>query len=193
MHPKPKTLELWDDGYIIYAWYYSIGDGERIPVDKSWLSNNNTVISLPPPETNLAGETIYVYAEVIPSTRRFSVEGFQTSENDPQAFVFRLVGVIGTQTEGIDVDFVVFDIGYLDISHLPYGKYTLTTLHWAWRVGDPTLVIFDGKEYIPKNGTVELDLNTVGDVTIIYPSVTNDKWLSDDASGIVPLEYSSYR
>lgn len=185
--PKAKTLVLWNDGYILNAWYYAIGDGERQSVPAGWLSNDNMVISLPEPEVSLAGQTVYVYAEVIPTTRRFHVEGFETVENDPQAFVFRLIGKAGTATANIDVTFTIFDIGYMDIDHLPYGKYTLRTLHWAWRFGHPDTVSFNGELLNAEAGEVTLDLNTVGDVIITYPKDAVDAWLSDAASGVVPL------
>ena len=191
--PLSKKAELWGEGYFLNAWYYSVGDGEKIPVPQEWLSNNNTVISLPAPTEDYAGKTIYVFAEVLPTTRRFSVEGFATKENDPQAFVFRLEGKSGTPTANIDLTFVIFDIGYTDITGLPYGEYTLTTLHWAWRLGHPDNVIFNENELDAETGTVKLNLDTTGDVIINYSSVYFEKWLSDDASGVVPLYMSGSR
>ena len=191
--PTPKTLELWNEGYFLHAWYYSIGDGEKKPVPNGWLSDDKTVISLPAPGIDLAGQTVYIYAEVLPTTRRFSVEGFEAWENDPQAFVFRLQGKEGTSTKGIDLTFTIFDIGYTDVSHLPYGEYTLTTLHWAWRLGHPDTVSFNGQVLDAKSGTVTLNLNTTGDVIITYPSDYSRQWLSDDASGVVPLTIGTDR
>ena len=185
--PKSKKLVLWNDGYVLSGWYYAIDDGERKPVPKEWLSDNNMVVTPLPPDVDLAGKTVYVYAEVIPTTRRFSVEGFATPENDPQAFVFNLKGTAGTATSGVDVTFVIYDDGYIDISYLPYGEYTLTTLHWAWRLDHPTTVTFNDETHTVENGMVTLELDTTGDVIIHYPSKYNDKWLSDDASGTVPL------
>ena len=189
--PKSKKLVLWDDGYVLSGWYYAIDDGERMPVPKEWLSDKNMVVTPPLPGVDLAGKTVYVYAEVIPTTRRFSVEGFATPENDPQAFVFNLKGKAGTATSGVDVTFVIYDDGYIDISYLPYGEYTLTTLHWAWRLDHPTDVTFNDETHTVKNGMVTLKLDTTGDVIINYPSKYNVKWLSDDASGTVPLHSAS--
>ena len=185
--PAPRTLELWNDGYFLNAWYYSVGDGEREPVPVGWLSDNNTVISLPDPTPDQAGLTIYVFAEVMPTTRRFSVAGYASVENTPQAFVFNLVGKAGTPTEHINSTFIIFDTGHTDISYLPYGEYTLTTLNWAWRVGRPLTVEFNGNVQDASSGTVALDLDTTGEVIITYPGTTNDQWLSDDVSGHIPL------
>lgn len=185
--PDPRTLTLWSDGYFLNGWYYSIGDGERMPVPDLWLSNNNTVISVKEPTTDLAGQTVYIFAEVLPKTRRFRVAGYASVENTPQAFVFHLKGKAGTQTENIDLTFIIYDIGYIDISLLPYGVYTLSTLNWAWRVGPPLRVDFGGEEFTPMSGSVELDLNTTGEVVITYPETTNEHWLSDDVSGPFPI------
>ena len=75
----------------------------------------------------------------------------------------------------------------MDIDHLPYGEYTLRTLHWAWRFGHPDTVSFNGEILNAEAGEVTLDLNTVGDVIITYPKDAVDAWLSDAASGVVPL------
>ena len=191
--PKPKTLKLWDDeAFILYAWYYAIDNGEELSVPSEWLSvdsEGNAVIELPAPEVKDAGKTYYVFAEVLPTVRRFKVEGFASPENDPQAFVFELKGA-DADTEKVDVTFFIFDVGHIDLALLPYGKYTLTTLHWAWRYGTPTSVTFGDNVMDASSGTVTLDLTTPGDVIITYPSSeVNAKWLTDDASGIVAIEH----
>jgi hypothetical protein len=186
--PSANELSLWNDGVYLNAWYYSIGNGERKAVPANWISNNGMVITPDPPDVELAGKTVYIYAEVLPFTRRFRVEGYESPENDPQAFVFRLVGKLGTQTAGIDITFIIFDDGYTDIKHLPYGDYTLTTLHWAWRLGHPLSVSFNDEKLDADSGTVTLKLTESGKVVITYSSDEMDKWLSDDASGVVPME-----
>ena len=143
-------------------------------------------VTIPESEVKVAyaGKMIYVYAEVVPATRRFIVDGFLSPENDPQAFVFNIRGA-ETATADVDVDFIIFDNGYVDISRLPYGKYTITTLHWAWRYGAPASVTFDGVMHPIENGQVTLELKVSGDVVITYPDKMNEQWLTDDASGMV--------
>ena len=188
--PKSKTLELWGKNgeYFVNNWYYSVGGGEEEPVPESWLSDDKMTITIPESAVKVehAGKMIYVYAEVVPATRRFIVDGFLSPENDPQAFVFHIRGA-ETATADVDVDFIIFDNGYVDISHLPYGTYTITTLHWAWRYGAPASVTFGGVEHPIENGQVTLELKVSGDVIITYPAKMNEQWLTDDASGIVPL------
>ena len=187
--PKPRTIELWndDDGSFYFnGWYYAVDSAELQPVPEEWLSNNGMTVTLDPPEADLAGKTVYVYAEVLPTLRRFKVEGFTSAENDPQAFVFRLQGAEAA-TEHIDLTFIIFDAGHTDLARLPYGTYTLTTLRWAWRYGTPDEVVFNGVSQNATAGQVTLNLNTTGDVTIVYPEKAMDQWLSDDASGHVPL------
>ena len=186
--PQARMLTLWNDGFLLNAWYYSIDDGEKMLVPVEWLSDDRLTIQ--PTEASAAwvGKTIYVYAEVIPATRRFQVTGFTTTANDPQAFVFNLKGVQGTPTADIDLTFFIFDNGHLDIEQLPYGQYTLTTLSWAWRYGHPQSVrIGEGSPLDATSGSVTLNLNTTDEVVITYSS-NNKKtqWLSDDVAGVIP-------
>ena len=185
--PEGKTLTLWGDRYFLHAWYYSVGDGERIPLEEEWLSEDKMTVTLPAPDVSMAGQTVYVFAEVFSNTRRFKVEGFTSPENDPQAFIFHLKGKKGTVTEKVDVTFIIFDNGHTDITLLPYGEYTLTTLHWAWRYGHPDTVTFDDEVLDATSGTVSLSLDTPGDVAIVYPTQGNEKWLTDAASGILSV------
>ena len=48
-------------------------------------------------------------------------------------------------------------------------------------------VSFGGVSQNANNGVVTLDLNTTGEVTVVYPTEAMDQWLSDDASGVVPM------
>ena len=189
--PAKKTLTFTEQGvggYIVNGWYYAVGDGALQTVPAELLSDNMMSIQLLEPGVEYAGETVYVYVEVIPATRHFRVDGFTTTANDPQAFVFNLKGTEGTSTAGIDLTFFIFDNGHLDIDHLPYGQYTLTTLSWAWRYGHPQSVrIGEGSPLDATSGSVTLNLNTTDEVVITYSS-NNKKtqWLSDDVAGVIP-------
>ena len=188
--PEEHTLTIPEHaGHVLDKWTYDTGDGQRQPVPADWIKSENPMTVQPTaPSVDWAGKTIYIYAELIPTTRRFSVEGFVSPENDPQAFVFNLKGT-EEATKHIDLTFFIFDNSYLDIEHLPYGQYTLTTLHWAWRYGHPTSVKFNNVETNTPQGTVELDLNTTGDVIIIYPKTPEKtQWITDDASGVVLID-----
>ena len=185
--PQARKLSLWDAGFQLRRWYYKVGEGEQTNVPSEWLSDGQMVIqpTAAPPEW--AGKTITIYAELIPTTRHFRVDGFTTTANDPQAFVFNLKGTEKTPTAGIDLTFFIFDNGHLDIEQLPYGQYTLTTLSWAWRYGHPATVTFNNQEMNASSGSVTLNLNTTGEVVITYSS-NNKKtqWLSDDVAGVIP-------
>ena len=187
--PQANRLTLSEHaGHILQRWTYDIGDGQRQPVPGEWIGSDDKMTVQPAaPGVDWAGKTIYIYAELIPTTRHFRVEGFTTTANDPQVFVFNLKGT-EEATNHIDLTFFILDNGHLDIEQLPYGQYTLTTLSWAWRYGHPQSVrIGEGSPLDATSGSVTLNLNTTDEVVITYSSDNKKtQWLSDDVAGVIP-------
>ena len=57
-------------------------------------------------------------------------------------------------------------------------------MDWSWRYADPT-VGFNGGTVTGTDGTFDLTLDEVGDVTFTFGAATENKWLTDDAAGTV--------
>ena len=189
--PQSTTLTL-SDGYLLNGWYYSIDAEEMKPLDPewNWLSNNDMTISPTEAPIEWASKTVYIYAVVIPKTRRFEVTGVTTTV-DPQPFMFTLKGKTGTKTERVNVTFAIIDNDYIDVTMLPYGEYTLTLLNFAWRFGAPT-ISFNGETFEETSGVYELSLTGEGTVVFNYSqSSVDNRWLSDDIVNTIHLPQSS--
>lgn len=196
--PKSTTLTLYD-GYYLYRWCYMVGKGEYLTVPETWISDDKMTVTPDPSLKEWAGQTVYIYAEVLPVTRRFSVSG-KVHASKEQAFVFNIKskGAIGTAT--VDVTFVIFGNdanSYLDIAMLPPGNYTITVLDWAWRYGDPTVELSTssgGSSNTDKvtavgDGVFDITITTTDNVVFNYNTAPNDKWLSDDVAGYLDLTH----
>jgi hypothetical protein len=187
--PGLAVYTLKNDGYFFNAWYYTVGDGARQAVPDGWITYDHTemIATVQPGEVlpEYAGKTVTIYAEILPTTRKFAVSGIPSDSKD-QAFVFsinRILEAGDDESDKVDVTFVIFGNDYLNVAMLPHGKYTITVLGWSWRYGAPTLT-FGGNTYNSETGEFEVNLTGTGDVTFSYANVTpSDKWLSDDIAG----------
>lgn len=170
-------------GYYLRRWYYTVGNGEETEVPQQWLSYDGDKIIVSPDVAPVewAEKTVYIYAVVLPKTRRFVVSGASASP-EAQMFIFRLKG---KQNE-VDVTFVISGNDYVDVAMLPYGDYTVTVLDWTWRYGLP-MMTYGGETQAAQNGSFELTLGEDGDVNFIYSGTPNEKWLTDDISHSIPL------
>lgn len=177
--PESTTLSLINDGYFLNRWYYIVGDEEHALPD-AWLSQDKMTVSPEAAPVEWAGKTVYIYAEVLPTTRRISVSG-DVANNKEQAFIFKIQSVQKGQSE-VDITFVIFGNDYVDIAMLPHGEYIITVTGWAWRYGVPTLT-YNSETYQSANGVFALTLDESGDIVFNYTEAPNDKWITDDLAG----------
>ena len=99
-----------------------------------------------------------------------------------QTFVYHIKSV-DNGNSNVDVMFTIDGNGSVTLAMLPFGKYEITILDWAWRYEGAT-VRFDGEEFSETNGTIELLLDDTGDIEFDYSNVTrNNQWITDDSSG----------
>lgn len=189
--PQKATLTV-ATGHFVNGWHYVVGNGEEQELPTEWLTNvdaKTTIVSPAKSPVEWAGKTIYIYAEVLPETRRFVVEGAATLI-DPQAFIFHLEGKAETNTEAVNVTFVIVGNDYVDICELPFGDYTISMLGWSWRYGTPT-VQFGDKSIEFVNNSASISLNEVGNVTFRYSGTPNDKWLTDETAKYITISQSN--
>ena len=189
--PQAATLTV-ATGHFVNGWHYVVGNGEEQELPTEWLTKvdaKTTLVSPAESPVEWAGKTIYIYVEVLPETRRFVVEGAATLI-DPQAFIFHLEGKEETNTEAVNVTFVIVGNDYVDICELPFGDYTISLLGWSWRYGTPT-VQFGDKSIEFVNNSASISLNEVGNVTFRYSGTPNDKWLTDETAKYITISQSN--
>ena len=112
------------------------------------------------------------YARFDPDHTDFTIStlGTQSADSD-QAFIFRIVGVSGTETENIDIIVSIIANGSVTVSKLPVGKYTVSELtDWSWRY-DTAL----------PSREVTLSVNVSSNTVSFNNSRSNDKWLDGNS------------
>jgi hypothetical protein len=178
--PEANVLTILD-GFYLDAWYVSVGNGEKTPIDPMWISETTdgkyiVDIKTPAP-VEWAGKVIYIFAEVLPTTRRFT-SVCTVPSSDPQAFIINVKGA-NEQNKNVNVTFVLYDNDYVDVAKLPFGDYTATVLDWSWRFAPPT-ASFNGVMFTPTQNEFSFSLNSVGDVTFKFAALDNERWIDDE-------------
>ena len=193
--PKNPVGLTVNTGFFLNEWKYSVGEGELQAVPEKWLSSNKMTLQITETDPEWASKTVYVYAEILPETRIFEVFGSDAqTQKGSHSFLFNIKGKSGTETEHINVSFVIIGNGSVQLERLPYGDYTLTALGWAWRYGLPSVTI--GKDHYPatESGAVEITLNDASKVVFNYSAVMDDptrnKWLTDNEVRALHLEHA---
>ncbi len=120
------------NGYLFVGWFTNANC--TVAVDPSMIDPNT--LKLVPTKGNEAVWTdgIEFFAKFIPKETKLTVTtaGCDPRDND-QAFIFRLIGVDGTETEGIDLTFTIHGNSAAVIAALPIGEYTVILTDWSWR------------------------------------------------------------
>lgn len=178
------------DGYRFVGWFLDTA-GTQPVTQYAELSEDGMTITPRTPTPDMANQTITFYALFEPTTRTFKNSGVADKDAD-QAFIYRIQGA-DSGNSNVDVTFVIVGNNKVTLAMLPFGKYQITVLNWAWRYGAPAKVILDKKDTDDKEfratntatNTFIVDLNAVGDVIFDYAGVTpTDQWLTSDSSNI---------
>ncbi len=186
--PQENTLTVATGHFVKPdSWYYEVDDTSA-SVPEAWLSQIDAKtfrVRPDEPPKEWAGKTVYIYVEILPETRRFAVTNAAVLA-DPQAFIFYLKGKEGTNTQSVDVTFVIVGNDYIDVCELPYGDYTISMLGWSWRYGKPTVQFRDQSiDFV--TDSISISLTEVGDVIFNYPTAPNDQWLTDETAKYITL------
>lgn len=171
-----------NEGWIFEGWYKDAAMTQPVTDSDATVDPVTHKISPVAPTADRQDMEVRFYAKFIPTKRVFINAG---SIDAAQAVIYRLQGKsTDNNTKNIDITFVITGTGSITLERLPYGAYTLTVMDWSWRYDDPT-VGFNGGTVTGTNGTFDLTLNEVGDVTFTFGAAAENKWLTDDASGTV--------
>ncbi|MBQ7343793.1 MAG: InlB B-repeat-containing protein [Clostridia bacterium] len=165
------------EGYVFVGWYTDAACNN--PVTDAEATVNGTRITPVKPGVDKANDYIYFYAKFIPTTRVFT----NVNVAEGQAIIYRLQGKSGdSNTEDVDITFVIIGSNSVTLAMLPYGNYTVTVTDWSWRYSDLTIGFDDDTIDGTVGGTYDLTLDAVGDVTFTFGAPSNNQWLTDDAN-----------
>ena len=169
-------------GWIFEGWYKDEDLTQPVTSADATIDSSTNAIVPNTPVVDKDNVAFYFYAKFIPTKRTFKNAG---SIDATQAVIYRLQGKsTDNNTKNIDITFVITGTGSITLERLPYGAYTLTVMDWSWRYADPT-VGFDGGTVTGTDGTFDLTLDEVGDVTFTFGAAAENKWITDDAYGTV--------
>lgn len=121
------------NGYRFVGWYT---DAQcSVEVNSDWVerTTNKLVPQKSSGEIWVDGTTFYAKFEADNSELTIVKAGIG-AKDELQASIFRVQGVQGTRTEGIDLTVTVIGNNSVTVVELPLGNYTVTELtEWSWR------------------------------------------------------------
>lgn len=168
------------DGYRFVGWFLDTA-GTQPVTQYAELSEDGMTITPRTPTPDMANHTITFYALFEPTTRTFKNSGVADKDAN-QAFIYRIQGA-DSGNSNVDVTFVIVGNNEVTLAMLPFGKYKVTVMDWAWRYESAPAVNFNNSK--PTGSTMDLTLDTTGDVIFDYAGVTpTDQWLTSDSSNI---------
>ena len=177
--PEKAVVLTVNTGFYLEGWKYSVGEGELQPVPDEWLSDDKMTLKVTDTRADWVGEMIYVYAELLPTTRTFEVTGSDSSEQKGvHSFLFNIKGKAETDTEDIDLTFIIVGNGSIKLERLPYGEYTITPLGWAWRYGMPRVYVGENNIDLV-DGKANVTFSNADNVVFQYTEATKTYWLTD--------------
>ncbi len=177
--PENEVKLTVNTGFYLEGWKYAVGDGELQPVPDEWLREDKMILTVTDTKADWVGKTVYVYAELLPTTRTFEVTGSDSSEQKGvHSFLFNIKGKPETITADIDLTFIIVGNGSIKIERLPYGEYTITPLGWAWRYGMPEVHVGGTKIDLVDN-KAHVTFSNADDVKFQYSTATKTDWLTD--------------
>ncbi len=119
-----------NEGFAFVGWFTD--SYCTVPVDPA-LIDSATHHLTPAKNGTVWSEAVY-YAKFIPLKTSLTIQNRFVQESDEQAFFYRITGVSGTPTEGIDLTLSIQGNRAATVRELPLGDYTVTQLSdWSWR------------------------------------------------------------
>jgi hypothetical protein len=170
------------DGYRFVGWFLDPNCTKPVTDSDAVISNDGATILPLTPTPEMANHTITFYALFEPTTRTFKNSGVADKDAD-QAFIYRIQGA-DSGNSNVDVTFVIVGNGSATLAMLPFGHYKVTVTDWAWRYESAPAVNFNS--FSATGSTVDLTLDTTGDVIFDYAGVTpTNQWLTSDDSALI--------
>lgn len=166
---KPNgSMPTANKGFIFLGWYTD--KSCTIPVNEAWINSQTNRLSPQKTASVWSSSTYYAKFAALETDLTITTRGtFSVDAN--QAYVFRIKGTAGTDTEKIDLTVTVIGNDSVTITKLPTGNYTVTELNnWSWRyaVGQAQI-------------NLALDYNDGANALIFEHNRISDKWLDGNA------------
>lgn len=151
-------------GYVFAGWFKD--EDCSIPVDSSWVDDDNRLIPQKEGENNIVKQTTY-YAKFMTYSLIIQKTGDDVDEND--TFLFRVTNKGTSGEDSIDITVSIKGKGSAFITQIPMGEYEVEEISdWSW-----------------KYGTVEPQTASIPDkctVTFTNTKNTSKKWLGGESS-----------
>ncbi len=162
------SAPIVNEGFIFLGWYTDASC--TVPVDSSWVEGATNRI-VPRKSGNVwTAATYYAKFAALETDLTVTTKSTAASDSD-QAFLFRIQGKPGTDTEGIDLMISVIGNGSVTVTKLPTGEYTVTELtDWSWRY-----------ENAAAQRNITLEYRPEGSELIFDNSRENPFWLDGNA------------
>ena len=157
-------------GYRFVGWYEDVNC--TIPVDESMVDLATNKLSPRKAEGTIWTGDITYYAKFVAKDTSLVIINSGWNINDTnQTFLYRIKGVAGTESAGIDLTFSIKGNGSMTIAKLPVGEYTIEQIaDWSWRY-----------ESIQSTKQITLSVDATQN-TLEFDNIrVTDKWL--DGSG----------
>lgn len=126
------------EGFLFEGWYLDPGCTQ--PVDSAIVDAGNSQLKPVKAEGTIWKDGTTYYAKFLAKDSDLTIRTTGTAAVDsPQAFLFCITGVAGTDTEGVDLTVSIIGDGSVTVKDLPVGKYTVVELtEWSWRYENAT-------------------------------------------------------
>ena len=166
-------------GYRFVGWFTD--NSCTLPVDASTVDSETGKLSPTKAEGNIwkDGTTFYALFEPDHVDLKVRTAGASDADKD-QAFIFRIKGVGGTITEGVDLTVAIIGNGEVTVKDVAVGKYVITELtSWSWRY-----------ETNPQTREITLQVDASANLIIFNNERTNKNWLDASATSVTVLSFT---
>lgn len=164
------STPIVSNGFLFVGWFADANC--TVAVDPSMIDPNTLKLVPSKGSSAIWADGIEFFAKFIPKETKLTVitTGCDPRDSD-QSFIFRLIGVDGTETAGIDLVFTISGNSAAVIAGLPIGDYTVILTDWSWR--------YDVDQ---REKSITLTIDPTNNQLIFTVIRTVDSWLDGNTS-----------
>lgn len=161
-------------GFKFVGWYTNIDC--TVPIDETMVDLATNQLKPSKANSEIWQNNVTYYAKFIAKDTSLVITNSGWNINDKaQSFLYRLCGIQGTESEGVDLTFSICGNGTITVNKLPVGTYTITQISdWSWR--------YESADQSAKEITLSVDASQ--NVVVFNYNRVEDKWLDGNANEI---------